>query len=605
MVEVLQALGLAKGIESISKDKRLRLCISSSLEQMPSNDRLALAMLSMFPNKFDVSAATAVLRVSRLATIQCLERLRLKCWVRDISDKYYQLHLLIRDMAADTYEHHPDCLAAKQAFISYYLSMLQSVEPEYVEAGVKGMQQLRSQRLNLIKAFQELALQATPVPSEELMQHCHLGLTALRALTRLRVDSATVVQAMRKLLMWAEAAENPEAVASAREQLGYVLATMPSHWQEAERELTAALAAHQLMHGSDHLSSAAALTGLAALFAAKACDASSASSAEQQAIDYVQQLYQVLCNKGKGDPETVLCAIDGAHYMPNSTDKLGWLEQSHTAAKQKLGSQHPVVLLLKFEQIKLKAKSDFPGIKDIILKLRQNLESCTEQQGSQGNLTINALICLGTALARSQQAEEQQEGLQRLHQAVEAMAATYSKEDKEVLCVQLDDLVPSLIWAQQADAACELLSKLKPMFIQKLGANSMIMVNLLRQHAAACCSQDKYSEGEKSLREAISKAKMQASNETQQISFVIKQGLYLELASNLEEQGRWVCVSKSFLFNIQMSQCVLQYQYVNVLCHRIHTKCELSVRHCDCTRTCCTQTRAWLTQHVWQWICQS
>jgi len=46
---------------------------------------------------------------------------------------------------------------------------------------------------------------------------------------------------------------------------------------------------------------------------------------------------------------------------------------------------------------------------------------------------------------RSQQAEEQQEGLQRLHQAVEAMAATYSKEDKEVLCAQLDHLVPSLI----------------------------------------------------------------------------------------------------------------------------------------------------------------
>ncbi len=65
------------------------------------------------------------------------------------------------------------------------------------------------------------------------------------------------------------------------------------------------------------------------------------------------------------------------------------------------------------------------------------------------------------------------------------------------------------------------------------------MVSLLRQHAAACYSQDKYSEGEASLREAISKAMMQASSETQQISFVIKQGLYLELASNLEEQGRW------------------------------------------------------------------
>lgn len=439
-------------------------------------------------------------------------------------------------MAADTYEHHPHFLAAKQGFIVYYLAMLQSVEPECVQAGVKGVQQLRSQRLNLVKALEELALQETPVSSGELMQHCHLGLTALRALTRLRVDSDTVVQAMRKLLMWAEAAKNPEAIASAREQLGYVLATMLGHWQEAEHELIAALAARQHMHGPDHLSSAVALTGLAALFAAKRCDSSSASSAEQQATDYVQQLYQVLCsNKGKSDPETVLCAIDVARYMPNSMDKLRWLEQSHMAA----GSQHPLVLLLKFEQIKLKAKSDFSGIKDIILELRQNLESCTEQQGSQDSLTINALICLGTALVRSQQAEEQQEGLQRLHQAVEAMAATYSKEDKEVLFAQLAHLVPSLIWAQQADDACQLLSKLKPMFMQTLGANSMIMVNVLRQHAAACYSQDKYSEGEASLREAISKAMMQASSETQQISFVIKQGLYLELASNLEEQGRW------------------------------------------------------------------
>ncbi|DBA98641.1 hypothetical protein WJX77_002059 [Trebouxia sp. C0004] len=77
------------------------------------------------------------------------------------------------------------------------------------------------------------------------------------------------------------------------------------------------------------------------------------------------------------------------------------------------------------------------------------------------------------------------------------------------------------------------------MFMKTLGANSMIMVNLLRQHAAACYSQDRYSEGEGFLREAIAKAKMQASSETQQISFVIKQGLHLELASNLEEQGRY------------------------------------------------------------------
>ncbi len=550
MVEVLRAHGLARGVESINKlaGERLRLCVNSSLQQLPADDRLALAILTMFPTNFDISAAKAVLQTSRVDGIQRLTRLQLKSWVKvidegsvDSADEQYQLHLLIKNLASNDYERHSEFVGAQQAFIKHYLAMLRAAEPEYTEAGITAVQQLRLQRLNLTQAFLYLALQEAPMALQDLKQHCHLGLSALRALTRLRIDAHTVVQAMCNLLIWAEAAADSEAILDAREQLGYVRALVPEYWQEAEHELTTSLVARQNMHGANDPSSAVALAGLAALMSAKAQDGIGADAAEQQAANFTQQLYQMLCStKGEADPEAVMCAIDVAKHTPSAVDRLKWLDQSLVTAEEGLGGQHPVVLLLKYEQIKLKARSDYSDVKDSILELRQSLESCTEQRGSQDSLTVNALICLGRALVRSPQVEEQQEGVQHLREAVKAMAATYSSEDKEVLGAQLDHLVPSLIWLQQADDATQLLCKLQPVFLQQFEANSLIMVNLLRQHAAACYAKDDYPKGESFLRQAISRAKamMQASSVAQQTSFVVKQGLYLELASNLEEQGR-------------------------------------------------------------------
>ena len=553
MVELLRANGLAKGISSIDKNagERLQACVSSSLDRLPPSDRLALAILTLFPNKFDVTAAAAVLQTSNLSAIQCLTRLQLKSWVKavseasaeglaDIVDEQYQLHLLVRGTAANGYCGLSEYLRAQQAFIAHYLAMLHAAEPEYSETGVAAMQQLRLQRLNLVTALQQLAVQEPLMPLHDFKRHCRLSLFALRALAGLRIDTHTAAQAMRKLLSWAEASSDPEAVISARQQLGFVLASMPEHWPEAERELTAVLSSQD---EPDHPSSVVALSGLAALMSAKACDGVDADVSQQRAVTYAQQLYQVLCShKGKSDPEAVLCAIELAQYLPHAMDRWRWLEQSLLSAEQDLGGQHPVVLRLKYEQLKLKAGSDYLEVKDDIPKLRQSLESCTEQRSVKDSLTIHALICLGRALVRSQHAEEQQEGLRHLHEAIQAMAATYSREDKEVLAAQLEHVVPSLIWVQQADDATQLLSKLQPMFEQKFGASSLVVINLLRQHAAACYAKDEYSKGESFLRKAVSRAKtlVQALSVNEQTSFVVKQGLYMELASNLEEQGRCV-----------------------------------------------------------------
>lgn len=562
MVEVLRAHGLAKGILSIDKNagERLQACVSSSLDKLPPSDRLALAILTLFPNKFDVTAAAAVLKTSKLSAIQCLTRLQLKSWVKavseasdtgsaDIADEQYQLHLLVRGTAANGYCSHVEYLGAQQAFIEYYLAMLHAAEPEYTDTGMAALQQLRLQRLNLVTALQQLAVQEPLVPLHDFKRHCHLSLFALRGLAGLRIDTHTTVQAMRKLLYWAGASSDPEAVVGARQQLGFVLASMPEHWPEAEHELTAALSSQQSIDEQDHPSSVVALSGLAALMSAKACDGVDADVSQQRAVSYAQQLYQVLCShKGKSDPEAVLCAIELAQYLPHAMDRWRWLEQSFLSAEQDLGGQHPVVLRLKYEQLKLKAGSDYLEVKDDIPKLRQSLESCTEQRSVKDSLTIHALICLGRALVRSQHAEEQQEGLKHLHEAIQAMAATYSKEDKEVLAAQLEHVVPSLIWVQQADDATQLLSKLQPMFEQTFGASSLVVINLLRQHAAACYAKDEYSKGESFLRKAVSRARtlVQALTVSEQTSFVVKQGLHMELASNLEEQGR--CVVTCLVF---------------------------------------------------------
>ena len=150
-------------------------------------------------------------------------------------------------------------------------------------------------------------------------------------------------------------------------------------------------------------------------------------------------------------------------------------------------------------------------------------------------------MCLGRALVHSQQVAEQCQDVELMHEAIAAMTATYSREDPNVLGAQLDHLVPSLIRAQHADSAKELLSQLQPAFVQAFGANSLMMVGLLRQQAAACYAKDEYKTGEALLTTAFVRAKAmkQGASGIHQTTFVAEQGLYFELASNLEEQGRY------------------------------------------------------------------
>ena len=550
MVEVLRPQGLAKGVESINRHawERLQMGIISSLQRLAPSDRLSLAILTMFPNTFDATAAAAVLSTSWSDTLACLMRLRLKSWITttneavDSTEVQYQLHLLVKRMAASEYQANPAYLKAQQAFIHHFLGMLTAAVSEYSAEGAKAMQQLRLQRLNLKEAFLQLALQEAPVSLVDLKEYCHLGLFALRALDRLRLGAEEVAQAMQKLLVWADCGATPEEVAGVRGQLGYVLASMPQqHWHRAEHELSTALSAQRELYGTDHSRLVVALAGLAALMSAKARAGIHADDLAQQAAYYTQQLYQVMCaTKGEADPDTVMCALEVARCLPKTVHKLRWLEQATNAAQLELGGQDPVVLLLKSEQLKLRADSDYAQVKDNIPDLQQSLDLCIEQRGSQDSLTINARMCLGRALVQSQQIAEQQQGLELLREAIAAMAATYSSKDTDVLGAQLDHLVTSLIRVRQADNATELLSQLQPAFVQAFGTNSLMVVGLLRQHAAACYAKDEYETGEAFLRTAIGKAMKQGAQilGIHQATFVAEQGLYFELASNLEEQGR-------------------------------------------------------------------
>ena len=548
MVEVLRSQGLAKGVESINKHawECLQMGINSSLQRLDPNDRLSLAILTMFPNTFNVTAAAAVLSTSWSDTLACLMRLRLKSWVTtasealDSTEVQYQLHLLVKRMAASEYQESSVYLNAQKAFIHHFLGMLSAAVSEYSAEGIKAMQQLRLQRLNLKEAFSQLALQAAPVSLVDLKAYCHLGLFALRALDRLRLGAEEVAQAMQKLLVWADSGATPEEVAGARGQLGYVLALMPQqHWHRAEHELSTALSAQRDLYGTDHSRLVVALAGLAALMTAKAHAGIHADDLAQRAAYYTQQLYQVMCaTKGEADPDTVMCALEVARCLPDTVHKLRWLEQATNAAQLELGGQDPVVLLLKSEQLKLRADSNYADVKDSIPGLQQSLDLCIEQRGSLDSFTINASICLGRALVHSQEIAEQQQGLKLLREAIAAMAAMYSSEDFDVLGAQLDHLVRSLIRVRQADNATELLSQLQPAFVQAFGANSLMVVGLLRQHAAACYAKDDYETGEASLKTAIGKTMKLGAQDIHQATFVAEQGLYFELASNLEEQGR-------------------------------------------------------------------
>lgn len=548
MVEVLKSHGLVKGVGSTSNVslERLTLCVNSSLDHLPADDRVALAILTIFPNKFDAATAAAVLDVDKADALACLARLQLKSWVSVTDDVslvspqcQYELHLLIRDMAAAGYETHPKCLAAQQAFLQHFLNMLHDIAPKWTPEGVKSVQQLKSQGANLKKALSQLAKQQVPVA--ELQKHCHLGLFALDALVSPRLDTEAVAKALRKLLFWAEAEGDPQATANAQEQLGAVLAFMPEHLTEAEKLLTMALKAQQDAHGEEHLSCFLALHGLALLMERKAYEDSDEDNAEERAAAYYQQLHKVLCkNKGEADPQTLACVKDVARYLPHSADRLQMLQHNVVIAEDELGGQHPVAVLLKFELARLTARSDFEDVRASIPELRDNLKLCSDQRGQQDGLTIQALMCLGKALVHSNEEAEQQEGLQLLRQAIATVIAEYGRMDEIVLGMQADDLVPSLILLDQHDDAIQLLAQLQPAYEQVFGEKSLDMLGLLRQYAEAYEGKNDYPAAEQYHKKAIAtaKASKQALSVREQTSFAVRGGLYLNLAGNLEEQGK-------------------------------------------------------------------
>lgn len=552
MVDILKSQGLVQGLTSTSRagGERLQLCVSSSLLQLPASDRTALAILTIFPNTFDVEAAAAVLNTGSTEALACLARLQLRSWVTVTDERQgqrtqrsYQLHLLIRDIAAAGYVTSPVYTHAQEAFIQHYLAMLHTAAPQYTPAGLDAMVQIRLQRHNLSKALVQLAMQDKPVA--QLSRHCHMGLYALLALTSSSFDSETVARAMHQLLAWAQAGSSAAVVAEAKEQLGFVLAQMPGHEHEAEQMLTAALNARVAACGPEHPGLAVSLRGLARLMYTKACsrnlDDEESEVAEQQAAAYRQQLYQMLCKtKGEAHPETICWAVHIAGFIEVDAERIQALQELLDLAEEELDAAHHIVVALKFEISRLRARSGYAGVRSSISDLRDHLQSLSQQRGAHDASLVEPLTCLGKALIHSHDASEQQEGLQCLQRAVAAQVAQHGNAHKEVLLMQLDDLLPSLIVLQQADDALQLSNELQPICEQVFGRSSMEMVDIVKCMASAYEIKDDHVAAETKWRGALSMAKVmkQDANASEQYAFAVKEGIVLDLAFNLELQGR-------------------------------------------------------------------
>lgn len=552
MVEILKSQGVVQGLTSTSRagGERLQLCVNSSLLQLPASDRTALAILTIFPNTFDIVAAAAVLNTGNTEALACLARLQLRSWVTVTDEiqgqrtqRSYQLHLLIRDIAAAGFVTSPAYTQAQQAFIQHYLAMLHTAAPQYTPAGLDAMVQIRLQRQNLSKALKQLATEDKPV--DQLSTHCHMGLYALLALTSSSFDSETVAQAMHQLLAWAQAASNAAAVADAKEQLGFVLAQMPDHELEAEQTLTAALKARVAADGPEHPGLAISLRGLVRLMYTKASSGNLSDEesevAEQQAATYRQQLYQMLCKtKGEAHPETICWAVHIAGFMEVDAERIQALQELLDIAEEELDAAHSVVVALKFEISRLRARSGYAGVRSSIPDLREHIALLSQQRGAHDACLIDPLTSLGKVLVHSHNAAEQQEGLQCLRQAIAAQAAQHGNTHKEVLVMQLDDLLPSLIVLEQADDALQLANELQPLCEHAFGRSSMEMVNIMKCMANAYETKDDHIAAETKWRGALSMAKdlVQDANASEQYAFAVKEGIVLDLAFNLEVQGR-------------------------------------------------------------------
>lgn len=556
MVDELLHAGFVEGLKVTAETAYIALqrCVASSLKFLQPCDRLCLAQLSIFPSKFSVADAAAVLgvddRIARRQLRQLQERSLVIANTAQTDhlqgmQQQYELHLFIRDMAFSGYGENGQYLQARDRFVEYYIAMLQAQKHRHTPEGIKSLRQLAAQRHNLIKLFALMAAQQQPMAARLLPDCCKLGQPSLHAIWLLKLDLTVIISAFENLVAWARACSLPASIIDAQAQLGYILGYDPKQTKRAETESQAALDTARQHYGEDDLHVVMPLRALGDTINDKV----NAGVVEEyfgskQARRYFEQAHKVMVKAmGESHPETLACAVVACEAIRSSQEQIQALRGVLDTAQRELQPDHPAVLNIRSSLGAALSEASHSHRLEAIPWMRENLAHCMKQLGSSERLVPEAMLKLGGTLVFSKQPAHQPEGLQLIEQAIEMLCKVSGDTSEDVIIARQEVLALALLGMKQPDAAIQLLKESLQLCEVECGENSRIVQVGLENLADAYTAKGDYLAAARELAKAHAKIRKCAAKDSTGVTedvYVAKTGILCDIASNLELQGRWV-----------------------------------------------------------------
>ena len=560
MVDELTHAGFVEGLKLTAESAYIALqrCVASSLKALQPGDRLSLAQLSIFPSKFDGLSAAAVLGVDERVAKRQLRQLQERSLViaeasqpdQKVQQQQYGLHLFIRDMALSGYEQHEQYLSAQRRFVQQFVAMLRAHKHRHTPEGIKSLRQLACQRHNLVKLFALLAgQQQLPLATAQLLQPplvtaqlladcCNLHLAALDAVWLLRLDLDLVRTALENLLKLATASNLTDSVIHAQEQLGFVLTYESDQTERAEELLSSALQARKHA-GRDDMLLVMSLLGLARVINDKV-NASDIDESEgyMQGRQHCTAAHSILLRaKGESDPETLSAALFGCSFLQSESEQVVAIKHVLDSALKALPPSHPAVLDIKSEL----ASASNSQLAESIPILTEHLQQCMSQAGHNERSIPEAMLMLGNALAHSKDASQQQEGVQHIYKGLQLAEGCFLPED--LIIARQETLGRALIATNRPTEAVKVLEDSLPVCEEECGKDSRITWIGYTILADAHEAEGDFDAAARAFEMAHARIKLsarrQCGKQDEQV-FIIRSGIWCQIACNLELRGRWV-----------------------------------------------------------------
>ena len=540
--------------------------VAPVLNKLNAADRISLAQLTLFPTKFSLAAAAAVMGMPEDRAQQQLLRLSSRALVFSGAEssgrlqQQYELHLLIRNTAAAGFQQRAALLSAQQRYVHHYISMLQTADYYYAAhvGSSCSFAQLAAERKSFFRIFQFLSQQQTPpgvdkVSMNIIKQLCSLGQPALHAIMDLGLDlgfdDTVVEKALRNLLQWCHhpslAKQLKSSAINAKEQLGFYLAARWQRPKEARQLLKAVLEARQAHAGVNSFSLAMPLVGMVQAESAISCSGSSfwhQALAELRAHACLVEALAVLKQtRGVQDPYTIHCLRLAATLV--TKDDLGakWAAYRHLVyfSRLCLGPRHAMTLDIMSSLTDNLAEFALDDDEaDEAVHLAKEGLAAVADTGDNGSIAA-ASVTLAEALLRTHEYAYEQEGVLKMLQAAGLQDREYGPTSGESLDLRLHNLVPALIQTQRYEHVIEVLVQDGPMWdrLNTHGVASIVRVECSMWLADAYCGKGDLAAAEDHLRTLLTR--VSSSKMMARFGSEGKADCAMRLACVLACQGRW------------------------------------------------------------------